>query len=512
MAEEKLQYTLTLATRATGTGAKETAVDLDRVRAKTDAATTSMKPLADKVQAAGPAAGKMGMAMDSASYQIQDFAVQVGGGVSAITAFAQQAPQFIGGLQMAGVVAGSAALPLTIAAAAIPIVAFGGKAIFQWLTSAAEGSKVFAEEVAKNVKSAVDNIGQLDTERLDTADRKATKAIETAALLAEKFDAVEKAEGKASLAALDDAEANRKAQLLVAEALGLQVDKHQELAAIAEAAKAKAEMEAQQKIASLNAASQAAVNATWKDHAEVQKREVARQALAAEVAAEEAKLAVLIRQNEQRAREQVLRSQKHFDPVANQLSREYLAEKPAKDKELTASQNRVDALRQRLERALEDVDNNAAQIEKLNDKITDTVDGNAIEIQSIMETLDNSTMRADATALVGSSKQLVAGMEEALGKIVPNTEAAVAAKESALQILSDGRVAANEQATLHANIAEMVGGIQLGNSKVNGNVATIIAILTSFQVQQAATEAKLQRLLREQERLSGMATTVLPTR
>ena len=45
---------------------------------------------------AARSAGRFGQAMGSAGYQIQDFAVQVQGGTSALTALSQQGSQFLG--------------------------------------------------------------------------------------------------------------------------------------------------------------------------------------------------------------------------------------------------------------------------------------------------------------------------------------------------------------------------------------------------------------------------------
>ncbi len=50
---------------------------------------------------------KLGNVMGNAGYQVQDFAVQVGAGTSALTAFSQQAPQLLGSFGPQGAVAGA---------------------------------------------------------------------------------------------------------------------------------------------------------------------------------------------------------------------------------------------------------------------------------------------------------------------------------------------------------------------------------------------------------------------
>lgn len=87
-----------------------------RMKEIDDAFTGSNRKVTDglgraaKTYTEGAKAGKnYGFAIQNASYQVGDFAVQVAGGTSATRAFAQQLPQLLGGLGMFGAVAGAAA-------------------------------------------------------------------------------------------------------------------------------------------------------------------------------------------------------------------------------------------------------------------------------------------------------------------------------------------------------------------------------------------------------------------
>lgn len=82
----------------------------------------SNKRVSDGLAAGGAAmaraqkqSGAFGFALQNASYQVGDFAVQVAGGTSASRAFAQQLPQLLGPLGVLGAVAGA------VAAIAIPL-------------------------------------------------------------------------------------------------------------------------------------------------------------------------------------------------------------------------------------------------------------------------------------------------------------------------------------------------------------------------------------------------------
>ena len=70
-------------------------------------------------------------AIQNSSYQIADFAVQVGGGVSALKAFSQQAPQLLSGFGAIGAAAG----------AAVAILAAGANSLFNFGDAAEDASK-----------------------------------------------------------------------------------------------------------------------------------------------------------------------------------------------------------------------------------------------------------------------------------------------------------------------------------------------------------------------------------
>ncbi len=81
--------------------------DLDAQLTKTGntiehVASTPLQKLSSVVPPATAGVKNMGMVATQVGYQVTDFAVQVQGGTSAVTAFTQQAPQAIGALQMLG--------------------------------------------------------------------------------------------------------------------------------------------------------------------------------------------------------------------------------------------------------------------------------------------------------------------------------------------------------------------------------------------------------------------------
>jgi hypothetical protein len=83
-------------------------------------------------------------AIQNSSYQIADFAVQVGGGVSALKAFSQQAPQLLSGFGAIGAAAG----------AAVAILAAGANNLFNF-GDAAEKAAQQTDKMAESIKGLV---------------------------------------------------------------------------------------------------------------------------------------------------------------------------------------------------------------------------------------------------------------------------------------------------------------------------------------------------------------------
>lgn len=136
--------------------------------------------------------GQLRGSVQQAGFQIQDFAVQVGGGTSAMTAFGQQAPQFLGIFGPAGSIAG--------AIIAIGAVAFN---VFTKMGDDAGTAKAGLDKLDETIeKIAKNKTDELNQEFKDTADA-FDLAARRALALKTGIDEIRKAENKLSLAKLD---------------------------------------------------------------------------------------------------------------------------------------------------------------------------------------------------------------------------------------------------------------------------------------------------------------------
>lgn len=106
MSDKKV--TIGIETTADTSGVKkadDSIVDLNRNTKKLDQELGRTGNTSEGV--ASKLGGNLRGKIQQAGYQVQDFAVQVGGGTSAMTAFGQQAPQFLGAFGPAGSIAGA---------------------------------------------------------------------------------------------------------------------------------------------------------------------------------------------------------------------------------------------------------------------------------------------------------------------------------------------------------------------------------------------------------------------
>lgn len=166
MASKKVK--IGIDTTADTSGAKKAAGAMDDLaNANTKAATASA--------AAASGAGRVGQVATAAGYQVQDFATQVSMGTSAFTAFAQQAPQFLGVFGPGGAIAG----------ALLAVGSIAAKVFFD-MGDDAKSAAEKAEELAETIEKIGENAGKAIREDIDFGKIKLEQAKTAAKLLAEE--------------------------------------------------------------------------------------------------------------------------------------------------------------------------------------------------------------------------------------------------------------------------------------------------------------------------------------
>jgi len=183
MAAKKVD--INIKTTADTTGLKQTTVAANSL-------TTATKANSAAINTTTANTGKMGQVAQGAGYQIQDFAVQVGGGTNALVAFSQQAPQFLGMFGPSGAIAGA-----VIAVGAIAAKVFMGMG--EDATSASDKADTLAEAIKKIGEEA----GKIKSEEIDLGRDAIEQAIELTKLLAQGFKEATAQEREFSIQAVE---------------------------------------------------------------------------------------------------------------------------------------------------------------------------------------------------------------------------------------------------------------------------------------------------------------------
>lgn len=557
MAEEKLQYTLELATRATGDGAKRTAADMGRVAAETErarAASAGLMSAAERekaeVERLVRAARDLAAAKRQASEETDKLAgfmrwtgdetrVSFGefydldaqfrkttrstesftNGVTKMNGpvrnNAQALLMFSQGFEDAqygirGVLNNIPGLVMALGGGAglaggISIAAVALSQIIPMLKGTAEEAKFTAEKI----KEITDAAGDDESDRLGEISTAIETAAEQAKAVKQNWDETAKAENSYASQALDNAGKVQEAQKLIAEALGLQVDRFRELEEIAareqqkreQAAKAAIETEKRRLDAARDAAEVAGDLLKAREN-EALNAEARRRSLQGELDLLRAQKETLEKIKEGRfyhATDSLAPGmedfQKYIDSqlkvpgtykgFVGSVSREagrrlddpvFQASLTAAERRIAAAENKIDELTRnggiitRAETAL-----TAAQT-----KLKDIEQAVTTNIEGIQDTLAADNLLARGQQLVKSGEVLASELQGMLGGLETSNARGDAAKDAIAQAAEDGRITANESAALATNLRTLIGQVQTGQATVDGGVLRLITLQNEF--------------------------------
>jgi hypothetical protein len=163
---------------------------------------TATKQVNQTVNTTTANTGRMGQIAQGAGYQIQDFAVQVGGGTNALVAFSQQAPQFLGMFGPQGAIAG----------ALVAVGAIAAK-VFMTMGDDAQSGAEKADLMAKAIEKIGENAGKIKSEEIDLGRTAIDEAIKLTAQLAEGFQKASEQERQFSQQAVEGINRLRLAEI-----------------------------------------------------------------------------------------------------------------------------------------------------------------------------------------------------------------------------------------------------------------------------------------------------------
>lgn len=464
----------------------------------------AIETLDKKAQSGGDSMGKMGTLANQASYQIQDFAVQVGGGTSAITAFAQQAPQLIGAMASAGVVTKGMGMALSGVGVAIPILAFGLPALARMFMDTGDSAEVAAEKITKLSKTestaSFENLRKM-AESLRLADEKLLD-------LQISFPLLKKAEGDYSLSALTNTQLLGAAQTRVADALGLQIDKVLALEAAEARAEAIRQAKLQNGLTELKGQWEA-VNKEGLDKAMAFNRLIDEATNAAELRTR--KMVELARLRNDLAEAEKINAAPSDRPIfgaripggvsdeSKQWAGDVLSQKSATDTRIAA----LEADLKKIAATLNDIgdgkgEGKLAEAGRLVEEVDRKIEDTRAAISTTVEKLnnDNSTQETLSQLSLIEEKQKAdaATISQALGQVTATTTTGEGVVASLSAAASTGAITAEKSGAAVQNLTTMIGLIQSNQVISEGSSQQLINMLRQVIAHQLRLKADYESI------------------
>lgn len=453
------------------TSGKGAARSIDAVAQASDRAATSTAK-------ATKGTASVGQIASAAGFQVQDFAVQVAGGTSALTAMAQQAPQFLGVFGPGGAIAGA-----LIAVGAIALKVFNGMADDS--ANAAEKAAFLADAV----KQIGENAGKAVPKDIDFGLSQIESAATAALDLVGAFDDVTDAANAAALATLSNAEKIREAEIEIRKLRGEQVDEIQNIEAGTAAEAAAREESARQQIAAQN---QQLANA--KEQEEIaQQVFLQAQSLAIQTEiqrqAETRKLEILRQQRDALAeqakeRGKLAEGEIPFVKTGAAEAAQKQLDDPAFQALIAATEARVNALDEQLKaeggKLTEAVANASTALNSAMQNTAVIAQTLAIEVPRIEETLQAENVKAQVGGLVEIGQQAAKEIGALVENVKPANTGQAAALESLKTATADGQITANETAKVAAALQTLNGVIGTNMTTSSANVQALIQAVTTL--------------------------------
>jgi predicted nucleic acid-binding Zn-ribbon protein len=448
MASKKVN--IDISTTANTAGAKQAAAAMDNL-------STASTQAAEASTAASAGASKVGQVAASAGYQVQDFATQVSMGTSAFTAFAQQAPQFLGVFGPGGALAGA-------------LVAVGAIAtkVFLDMASNAEAAGEAAQDLADKLTEAYEKRGG----------EKARAAIDAIRLESDLTNALRESE-----LGLIDVKNNR---IKTEEDLAKKQDDLTEKAirylaqigqiANAEAAldelrKQSAERQKEAAIADVEAGVQGEI-------ARYNNIKSQRDDLDREVSDAEARIARLQQQ------QQDLTNQLNISRASDErLIKAGVEGEGFKSSAVAQAESKLAGIEKQISGLFDFIDQAPQRIGELTAasytqaaKVDQAVEGAKIEIEKI----ESEYKLSEKSQAITAASQQMSGAAQAISTAIegfePINQAQENAKNQLLKAAADGQITANEQQQVAASLNTLMGTLRAGQNTSISTLQELIRI------------------------------------
>lgn len=535
MADNEFKYRLTFESTATGTGAVQTVDALQAVEKATQKVADATKRSVREYDSSADKAKVTEFAfydLDAAMKQTANQTVTLTNGNTQLERStrnnAQALLMFSQGFEDAqygirGVLNNIPGLVIAMGggaglAGAISIAAVGLSQIIPLF----QKTKESAGDLEERMEGIVNAIGEVESDRIAEADAAIASAAASAEALKQNWDDTRAAESNYSLTALSNAEKLQQAQNLIAEALGLQVDRFRELELIAarqaEERRLKAEAALLAERQKLETADEE-IQKSAENLRALQQRKVDEEVILVRLRAQLESLreqrdvleayasgranfndplpagleSLEAFKNEQRGR---AGSFQRYRAVVGDRARQML-ENPDFTGALSIAEERIARVEDALQSLTETngrIENAATALQAAQTRAADVAAAVETNIQSIEESLAADDLVARAQRLAQSGEELARGIGEAAGKVTTTTAEGLAAKQTIEAATEDGRITAQESAALGASLRTLIGQMQSGLATSNQNVGVLIELQRQFAAISQQQAAEIQSL------------------
>ena len=491
MASKKVN--IDISTTANTAGATQAAAAMDKLStASTQAAAAST--------AASAGAGRVGQVAAQAGYQVQDFATQVSMGTSAFTAFAQQAPQFLGVFGPGGAIAG----------ALLAVGAIAAK-VFLDMGDDAKSASEKAEELANTIDQIGKNAAAAIREDIDFGKSKLEQAKTAAQNFADEVNNAAQNQIDYNATVLESFNNLLTAERTLRDVKGETISKVKDLAAeekaAAEARAAQVQIQIQSEQLKLQAA---------EDSVEIEKQALAE--VRVQKAEKEALLQTelnslqVLRDQRDALEEQAKQRMGILQAAASSFAGEggFPGQATAGAKaaqaqldtgavagQMSVIENRISELEKavsstgELSQAVETATQSLQQSESA---LRQTQSDVSTSIASIVEIAASEDVKAQAKAAEEKAKAFATEIEGMIAGIEPTNQQQSTALSNLNVLLKDNQIKQNEIATATSSLATLSPLISQSITKNTTSVIQLISMMNTFQNQNASIQRQIDDL------------------
>ena len=491
MASKKVN--IDISTTANTAGAKQAAGAMDALAdANTKAAAAST--------ASSAATRNVGNVALQAGYQVQDLATQVAAGTSAFTAFAQNAPQFLGAFGPGGAIAGA-------------LLAVGALAtkVFLDMGDDAKSASEKAEELADAIEKIGENAAAAIREDIDFGKENIDKAKTAAQNFADEVANAAQNQIDYNSTVLQSFNNLLTAEKTLRDLKGETISKVKDLAAeekvAAEAREAQVQLQIQSEQLKLQTA-QDAVEIEKQALAEARIQKAEKESL---LQTERDSLQVL-RDQRDTLEEQAKQRMGILEAAASSLAGEggFPGQKTAGAKaaqeqldtgavagQISVIENRIAELEKsiastgELSQAVESATQNLQQSESA---LRQTQSDVSTSIASISEIAASEELKIKAQTAAEKAKAFATEIETMIAGVEPANQKQSEALVDLGKLLEDGQIKQNEIAKATASLATLSPLIKQAITNNTTSVTQLISIMNSFQSQNASIQSQIDEL------------------